>query len=789
MWHCSWGIWSWHYRKLLGFACSRRSCFSDRELGGGVSALGKMSLGTPWSNLTATQKAMVVIGVTAGAVAMYILYRRYREMQDEHCVLVGDNRIAMDMKVPRDAVKVIIGRQGSTIKQLRKDTGARIEVEDGEELGGGGGGGGSEFPAERLLTIVGSPVQVCQAKVAIHQLLADSAKVSEELWVPHRAMGRIIGNSRPPGLACRPVSLTPARFLPQALVMAKVGEEEAFRQKLASSAARRRQRKHPIGWRLEQAHGEESSGSPASDGEWAADTGESEMGPAFIGQPPHEQEAPEKDSLGQNNTGPISKFEGFELGSPEHFPGLWINSPAIIPLRPSPPNMGLHCQCSRRAERPVSVLPCQCDDVRGRHLACCPSVVASIELSWSELLRLALSLARILHSFPPSSPWSPSLLHSVFQMLISFTPPQLFSFVTFPSPDFGFPADEHLEVYVSASENPSHFWIQILGSRCLQLDNLTYEMSRYYSSLPGTEEFSPKPGDIVAAPFAGDSSWYRARVLGFLASGNADLYYVDYGDNGEIPIGKLQLLRSDFLSLPFQAVECCLDGIQPVRSEWTNEAMNCFDALTSCASWKILLARICSYSQSGGVTRPQVKLFDRTGDENLDVGEELIRLGHATRCPRAAGTAAGSGPATVSLQTLLVRDESPGGWISAAAGNYWSARFRAGRHWEAHSCVCLKSLKPKWFLQEECRGWSLGKKKRPQLVVKDPGRKPSNNSLSDRVAGKARVRQHPRREISESSLCQGQFPIRRKPRAAPGRRGPPALPVAALPRRRKRRGH
>ncbi|GCC43439.1 hypothetical protein chiPu_0027352, partial [Chiloscyllium punctatum] len=56
------------------------------------------------------------------------------------------------------------------------------------------------------------------------------------------------------------------------------------------------------------------------------------------------------------------------------------------------------------------------------------------------------------------------------------------------------------------------------------------------------EAFFPKPGDIVAAPFVGDSSWYRARVLGFLASGNADLYYVDYGDNGAIPIRRLQLL-------------------------------------------------------------------------------------------------------------------------------------------------------------------------------------------------------------------------------------------------------
>jgi len=39
-----------------------------------------------------------------------------------------------------------------------------------------------------------------------------------------------------------------------------------------------------------------------------------------------------------------------------------------------------------------------------------------------------------------------------------------------------------LEVYVSASENPNHFWIQILGVRSLQLDKLIEEMNSFYTS-------------------------------------------------------------------------------------------------------------------------------------------------------------------------------------------------------------------------------------------------------------------------------------------------------------------
>ena len=80
--------------------------------------------------------------------------------------------------------------------------------------------------------------------------------------------------------------------------------------------------------------------------------------------------------------------------------------------------------------------------------------------------------------------------------LVAF-PPLSFSGPV-PSPDLSFQPDEHLEVYVSASENPSHFWIQILGVRSLQLDKLTEEMSRLYAA--GTPIVSA-PSSLLYALF------------------------------------------------------------------------------------------------------------------------------------------------------------------------------------------------------------------------------------------------------------------------------------------------
>ncbi|XP_024153912.1 tudor and KH domain-containing protein isoform X2 [Oryzias melastigma] len=223
-----------------------------------------------------------------------------------------------------------------------------------------------------------------------------------------------------------------------------------------------------------------------------------------------------------------------------------------------------------------------------------------------------------------------------------------------PSPDLSFQPDEHLEVYVSASENPNHFWIQILGVRSYQLDKLTEEMNRFYSGANPTEQRveTVVVGDIVAAPYQDHSTWNRAKVLGVLGSGLVDLYYVDFGDNGELPRDRLRRMRSDFLSLPFQAIECTLAGVKPKGEVWTEEALDVFEQLTHCASWRPLQAKLCSYSHSEISSWPSVQLYDNSDGQAVDIGEELIRLGHAVSYQEVLNTSA-EGDNRGSLQQML----------------------------------------------------------------------------------------------------------------------------------------
>ncbi|KAF7705489.1 tudor and KH domain-containing protein isoform X3 [Silurus meridionalis] len=224
-----------------------------------------------------------------------------------------------------------------------------------------------------------------------------------------------------------------------------------------------------------------------------------------------------------------------------------------------------------------------------------------------------------------------------------------------PSPDLSFQPGEHLEVYVSASENPQHFWIQIIGVRSLQLDKLTTEMSRFYNgdTLHEHRVEAIVVGDIVAAPYKDQSTWNRARVLGVLSSGLVDLYYVDFGDNGALPRDQLRSLRSDFLSLPFQAIECSLAEVHPAGEFWSEEALDDFERMAYCAQWKPLLAKLCSYSHTEMSSWPSVKLYDNSHGKALDLGEELIRLGHAVSCQDEGSGLRGDHDEPRSLQKLL----------------------------------------------------------------------------------------------------------------------------------------
>lgn len=277
-------------------------------------------------------------------------------------------------------------------------------------------------------------------------------------------------------------------FPPKKLIMEKLMEDDAFRKELAQSTAMRCQRKQPLGSRREP--------EPLPNG--VPEQREEEGGLSWdeglpLGQAPFEEAEEledESEELEEPVAGPeaaVPKFEGKRsicvvprvqrgncagggricwgpLGTCRvagailvvlGHPGSPVASfPGLAPSVPAPGADAAGAQDGSAAFQALAGVVRPTDGPR------------------------SVSVSRICGSASPSLcgrlgvPWPPRL---------ALTGAPCASPVV-PSPDFSFHADEHLEVYVSAAENPNHFWIQIIGHRSLQLDKLTTEMRQYYQS-------------------------------------------------------------------------------------------------------------------------------------------------------------------------------------------------------------------------------------------------------------------------------------------------------------------
>ena len=68
-----------------------------------------------------------------------------------------------------------------------------------------------------------------------------------------------------------------------------------------------------------------------------------------------------------------------------------------------------------------------------------------------------------------------------------------------------------------------------------------------------------KVGDIIAAPFENDNTWYRAKVMEIKGT-ELDLFYVDYGDSCFLDVSECKSGRFVLLIYPCPKVRAGLAG-------------------------------------------------------------------------------------------------------------------------------------------------------------------------------------------------------------------------------------
>uniref|UniRef100_A0A1B0A7M9 Tudor domain-containing protein n=1 Tax=Glossina pallidipes TaxID=7398 RepID=A0A1B0A7M9_GLOPL len=217
--------------------------------------------------------------------------------------------------------------------------------------------------------------------------------------------------------------------------------------------------------------------------------------------------------------------------------------------------------------------------------------------------------------------------------------------------------EKRMEVYVSAIATPEKFWVQIIGPKTKQLDDLVNNMTEYYSSKENRDMHKieePYLGQIVATIFKHDNKWYRAEVVGILPNQYnpeelvLDLYFVDYGDSEYVLPHEVFELRTDYLTLRFQAVECFLANVKTTlvndTGMWDLRSIEAFEDITQVARWKKLIARVVTYktyrervkvSNSNTDARedsppiPGVELYDIQDGVETNIGHLMISLNYA----------------------------------------------------------------------------------------------------------------------------------------------------------------
>jgi len=150
------------------------------------------------------------------------------------------------------------------------------------------------------------------------------------------------------------------------------------------------------------------------------------------------------------------------------------------------------------------------------------------------------------------------------------------------------PEDAPVEVIVSAVVSTAHIFLQMPTQPTFpNLPHLDACMLACYSQDGAPPLPTPiEAGVICAAPQSG--GWYRAQIVEIIpsttttttttiadsdkpaeeaSSFEAYVRFVDYGGYAYVPVTSLRQIRSDFIALPFQAVECYLAYMAPPNED------------------------------------------------------------------------------------------------------------------------------------------------------------------------------------------------------------------------------
>jgi staphylococcal nuclease domain-containing protein 1 len=169
---------------------------------------------------------------------------------------------------------------------------------------------------------------------------------------------------------------------------------------------------------------------------------------------------------------------------------------------------------------------------------------------------------------------------------------------------------DYRDVIITHIDESGHLKLQQIGSGTAALDKLMSSFRLFHISSKTSLSGPPKAGDVVAARFSADGSWYRAKIRRNDRDRKvAEVVYFDYGNSETVAWSDLRPLGRDEFNtstLKPQASDATLSFVQlPSSPEYLSDAI---DWLATQTEGRTLVAAVDSIDASSGAL--SVTLFD-----------------------------------------------------------------------------------------------------------------------------------------------------------------------------------
>ncbi|MGH0166960.1 UNVERIFIED_CONTAM: hypothetical protein FKN15_051856 [Acipenser sinensis] len=139
-------------------------------------------------------------------------------------------------------------------------------------------------------------------------------------------------------------------------------------------------------------------------------------------------------------------------------------------------------------------------------------------------------------------------------------------------------------------KTPGKFFIHIRTVEIMEcLRKVTLALQKTYAKMNSSDEYLPAKGEVCAAKYSQDQNWYRGLVQTVDSSlKKVNILYIDFGNEEDVTLDRLQPLSKDIDPLWPSAVQCRVAQLVPVKGTWSEECCN--------SARQMLLGQTCQIS-------------------------------------------------------------------------------------------------------------------------------------------------------------------------------------------------